>query len=63
MEDRIKELEEDRIKELDAYLKVTNLDDYELTDEDKKILSLSLSLENPHLTKTALWKLIAKMGH
>lgn len=54
---------EDRIKELDAYLKVTNLDDYELTDEDKKILSLSLSLENPHLTKTALWKLIAKMGH
>lgn len=41
MEDRIKELEEDRIKELDAYLKATKLDDYELTDEDKKILSLS----------------------
>lgn len=32
---------EDRIKELEAYLKATNLDDYELTDEDKKILSLS----------------------
>lgn len=31
---------EDRIKELDAYLKATNLDDYELTDEDKKVLSL-----------------------
>lgn len=60
MEDRIKELEEDRIKELEAYLKVTNLGDYELTDEDKKVLSLSL--ENRHLTKTALWKLIAKMG-
>lgn len=41
MEVRIKELEEDRIKELDAYLKATNLDDYELTDEDKKVLSLS----------------------
>ena len=41
MEDRIKELEEDRIRELDTYLKVTNLDDYELTDEDKKVLSLS----------------------
>ena len=44
MEDRIKELEEDRIKELDAYLKAANLDDYELTEEDKKVLSLSLSL-------------------
>lgn len=41
MEDRIKELEKDRIKELEAYLKVANLDDYELTDEDKKVLSLS----------------------
>lgn len=41
MEDRIKELEEDRIKELEAYLKAANLDDYELTDEDKKVLSLS----------------------
>lgn len=32
---------QDTIKELDMYLKVTGLDDYELTDEDKKILSLS----------------------
>lgn len=31
---------QDTIKELDTYLKVTGLDDYELTDEDKKILSL-----------------------
>lgn len=31
---------EDRIKELEAYLKATNLDDYELTDEDRKVLSL-----------------------
>lgn len=52
MEDRIKELEKDRIKELDAYLKAANLDDYELTDEDKKILSLSrksTSIENSSL--------------
>ena len=41
MEERIKELEEERIKEPEAYLKATNLDDYELTDEDKKVLSLS----------------------
>ena len=41
MENRIRELEEDRIRELDTYLKATNLDDYELTDEDKKVLSLS----------------------
>ena len=39
MRDRIAELERDRIAELDAYLKVTRLDDYTLTDEDKKILS------------------------
>lgn len=41
MRDRITELERDRITELDAYLKATGLDDYELTEEDKKILSLS----------------------
>lgn len=60
MQDRITELEQDRITELDAYLKATGLDDYELTDEDRKILSLSL--KNPHLTKRELWRLIAKMG-
>lgn len=40
MQDRIAELEQDRIAELDTYLKVTGLDDYELTDEDKNVLSL-----------------------
>lgn len=60
MQERITELEQERITELDAYLKATGLDDYELTDEDKEVLSLSL--ENPHLTKTELWQLIAKMG-
>lgn len=41
MQDRIAELEQDRIAELDAYLKATGLNDYELTEEDKEVLSLS----------------------
>lgn len=38
--ERIAELERERIAELDAYLAASGLDDYELTDEDKNILSL-----------------------
>jgi hypothetical protein len=41
MRDYIIELEHDRITELDAYLQATGLNDYELTEDDKKILSLS----------------------
>ncbi len=41
MRDRITELERDRITELDAYLQAKGLNDYELTEDDKKILSLS----------------------
>ena len=41
MQERISELEQERISELDAYLVASGLDDYELTDEDKEILSLS----------------------
>lgn len=41
MRDRITELERDRITELDAYLQSTGLNDYELTEDDKKILFLS----------------------
>ena len=40
-QERITELEQERITELDAYLQVTGLNDYELTEDDKKILSLS----------------------
>ena len=39
MRDRITELERDRITELDAYLQATGLNNYELTEDDKKILS------------------------
>lgn len=38
MECFITELEEDRINELKAYLKVTSLKDYNLTDEEQKVL-------------------------
>lgn len=41
MEERITELEQERITELDTYLKITGLNDYELTEEDKKVLSVS----------------------
>lgn len=37
--ERITELECERITELDAYLQATGLNNYELTEEDKKILS------------------------
>ena len=40
-QERITELEQERITELDAYLSASELDDYELTGEDKKLLSLS----------------------
>ena len=39
MEERIKELEEERIKELDLYLKISKLDNYVINEEDKKILN------------------------
>ena len=39
--ERIAELEREHIAELDAYLVASGLDDYELTDSDKEILSLS----------------------
>ena len=55
----ITELEHDSISKLYAYLQATGLNDYELTEEDKKMLSLSL--EKPHLTKTEIWKILAKM--
>lgn len=40
MTDYIRELEQERIRELDAYLKATGLDSYELNAEDKRVLAL-----------------------
>lgn len=59
MQERIAELEQERITELDAYLQASGLDDYELNAEDKEVLSLSL--KDPHLSKQMLWKLISIM--
>ena len=42
MEERIAELEAERIAELEAYLSETGLNDYELTEEDKEILATKL---------------------
>ena len=39
MEDRVKALEQDRVKALANYLTVTGLNNYELTDSDRKVLS------------------------
>ena len=39
MAKRIKELETERIKELEAYLLASGLDDYELTEADKQVLA------------------------
>lgn len=41
MQERIAELEQERIAELEQYLVATGLNDYTLTDEDLKTLSLS----------------------
>lgn len=41
MQKHISDLEQERIAELDAYLAASGLDSYELTDEDKNILSFS----------------------
>ena len=41
MERIVAELEAQRVAELEAYLETTRLNDYELTDEEKKVLSLS----------------------
>lgn len=57
MRDYIKELERDYIKELDAYLQVTGLNDYELTEEDKKVLGGEGEVK---CTSFALDKLFAK---
>lgn len=60
MEQCIAELEERSVKELEAYLVATGLDDYELTEEDKE--TLSLSLKNPHLTRMDIRKILMGFG-
>lgn len=59
-QDYIAEVEQGCIVELDTYMEAAGLDDYELTDDDKE--TLNLALQNAHLTKQMLRKLIARMG-
>ena len=40
MESYIRELEQERIRELDAYLRATGLNDYELTPEEKSCIKI-----------------------
>ena len=49
MEERIKELEHERIKELEAYLQATGLRDYQLSAEENRVLAeFNDLIENPH---------------
>ena len=59
MENRIAELEAERIAELEAYLTATGLNDYELTKEDKEILATKLidsSKQGGAITKHDIWR-------
>lgn len=55
MQERITELEQERITELEQYLIATGLNDYELTDEDKDILTTKLT-DGGGITKLDIWK-------
>ncbi len=46
MSSLISELEEERISELSAYLKVSGLDNYELSSEDEKLLNKNVTMKD-----------------
>ena len=54
MQERIEELEQERIEELEQYLVATGLNDYELTDEDIKTLSLVSGITKNEIAKMLL---------
>ena len=58
-QERIEELEQERIEELEQYLVATGLNDYELTDEDIKTLSLSLV---SGITKNEIVKMLLRFA-
>ena len=49
MQDYVEELEQDYVKELDAYLKVTGLDSYKLTKEEKESLTKDYTFQTKRL--------------
>ena len=54
-------LEQERIAELEAYLIATELDDYELTEEDKQAL-VAMSTGGGILTRTEVMKALLGFG-
>lgn len=57
MQERITELEQERITELEQYLIATGLNDYTLTEEDEKILSMKLTDDHEKLMSgDGCWK-------
>ena len=56
-QERIAELEQERIAELEQYLVAAGLNDYTLTEDDLKVLSLSLV---PGVTKTEILRLMLR---
>ena len=59
MERRIAELEQERIAELEAYLAAAGLNDYTLTDQEIRTLSLSLV---SGMTKLQIQRMLLTMG-
>ena len=57
-QERIGELEQKQIREFESYLIASGLDDYEFTEDEKKVLSLFL--QQPYVTKLMLRKMIAR---
>ena len=49
MQDYVEELEQDYVKELDTYLKVTGLDSYKLTKEEKESLTKDYTFQTKRL--------------
>lgn len=56
MEQYISELEQERISELEQYLIVTGLNDYELTEEDKNIIEKKIEFKNFKLENILKWQ-------
>ena len=56
MEERISELEKERISELEKYLKVTNLENYKLTEEDMLIAKENVQYRDYRLEDVLRWQ-------
>ena len=62
MQERIAELEQERIAELEQYLVATELNDYELSQEDIETLTHSLT-HSQRITKNQIVKMLLQMAY